>query len=150
MPMIDVYAPDNLFPAEADNQLGTELAHAVLRAEGVETPGPFHLSNTAVFIHRLSPQAIHTGSTNSANNVRIQIITPPGALNRDGQRKITKEATEIVARLSGDESLAKRTWVILTEAAEGGWGISGTAFGQEEFGALAAQAAAAAAAAKNQ
>ena len=36
-----------------------------------------------------------------------------------------------------------RTWVILTEAAEGGWGLSGTAFGVEEFGALAARAAAA-------
>jgi hypothetical protein len=33
--------------------------------------------------------------------------------------------------------------VILTEAAEGGWGLSGTAFGREEFAALAARAAAA-------
>jgi len=30
--------------------------------------------------------------------------------------------------------------VLLTEAAEGGWGISGTAFGGEEFAALAAKA----------
>jgi hypothetical protein len=28
--------------------------------------------------------------------------------------------------------------VLLTEAAEGGWGIAGTAFGREEFAALAA------------
>jgi hypothetical protein len=33
--------------------------------------------------------------------------------------------------------------VLLTEAAEGGWGIAGTAFGAEEFGALAAKAKAA-------
>jgi phenylpyruvate tautomerase PptA (4-oxalocrotonate tautomerase family) len=142
MPMIDVYAPDNIFPADADKELGIELAYAVLRAEGVIKPGPFHLDNTAVFIHRLKESAIHTGSTNSANNVRIQIITPPGGLNREGQRQITKEATEIVARISGDATLAKRTWIILSEAAEGGWGIQGTAFGKEEFGALAAQAAA--------
>ncbi|MBJ6360751.1 tautomerase family protein [Paenibacillus sp. GCM10012307] len=146
MPMIDVYAPENLFPADADSELGTALAQAVLRAEGVASPGPFHLDNTAVFIHRLKSTAIHTGSTNSANNVRIQIITPPGSLNREGQRQITKEATEIVTRISGDDTLAKRTWVILTEAAEGGWGIQGTAFGIEEFTALAAQAAAAKAA----
>jgi hypothetical protein len=31
--------------------------------------------------------------------------------------------------------------VLLTEAAEGGWGIAGTAFGREEFAALAAAAA---------
>ena len=30
-----------------------------------------------------------------------------------------------------------------SEAAEGGWGLAGTAFGKEEFGALAAKAAAA-------
>jgi phenylpyruvate tautomerase PptA (4-oxalocrotonate tautomerase family) len=146
MPMIDVYTPESLFPADAEKELGTALVQAVLRAEGVVSPSPFHLDNTAVFIHRLKATAIHTGSTNSANNVRIQIITPPGALNREGQKQITKEATEIVARISGDDTLFKRTWVIITEASEGGWGIQGTAFGVDEFSALAARAAAAKAA----
>jgi phenylpyruvate tautomerase PptA (4-oxalocrotonate tautomerase family) len=54
-----------------------------------------------------------------------------------------KEATEIVATLSGDATQAGRTWVILTEAAEGGWGMLGTAFGRQEFTALAAKARAA-------
>ncbi len=137
MPMIDVYAPADLFPDDADARLGDELTHAVLRAEGVATPAALHLDNTAAFIHRLPATAISTARTGSARNVRVQIITPPGALNREGQRQITKEATEIVARIAGDESLPGRTWVILSEAAEGGWGIGGTAFGQEEFGALA-------------
>ena len=143
MPMIDVYAPEDLFPADADSQLGNELTHAVLRAEGVTHPGPFHLDNTAAFIHRLPAASISTANTPSARTVRVQIITPPGALNREGQRQITKEATEIIAKISGDETQAKRTWVILSEAAEGGWGLAGTAFGKEEFGALAAKAAAA-------
>ena len=143
MPMIDVYAPEDVFPADADSQLGNELTHAVLRAEGVTHPGPFHLDNTAAFIHRLPAASISTANTPSARTVRVQIITPPGALNREGQRQITKEATEIIAKISGDETQAKRTWVILSEAAEGGWGLAGTAFGKEEFGALAAKAAAA-------
>ncbi len=143
MPMIDVYAPADLFPADADGRLGDELTHTVLRAEGVLTPGPFHLDNTAAFIHRLPSTAISTANTASARAVRVQIITPPGSLDRDGQRRITAEATEIVARIAGDESQAKRTWVILSEAAEGGWGLAGTAFGREEFAALAARAAAA-------
>jgi hypothetical protein len=33
-------------------------------------------------------------------------------------------------------------WVLLTEAVEGGWGLAGTAFGKEEFAALAARAGA--------
>jgi phenylpyruvate tautomerase PptA (4-oxalocrotonate tautomerase family) len=144
MPMIDVYAPADIFPADADEQLGNELAHAVLRAEGVANPVPFQTNNTAAFVHRLP--VVSTAAQPSARAVRVQIITPPGSLNRDGQKQITREATEIVAKFAGDPSLAERTWVILTVAAEGGWGIAGTAYGQEEFGALAAAAAARAAA----
>src|SRR5216117_2697271 len=116
MPMIDVYAPANLFPAGTEGLLGKELTIAVLRAEGV---------------------------ANSGRTVRVQVITPPAALNRAGQKQLVKEITEIVTKVSGDPTQASRTWVILTEAAEGGWGLSGTAFGREEFAALAAKAAAA-------
>src|SRR5437870_9210778 len=143
MPMIDVYAPADLFPVGTDGRLGKELTMAVLRAEGVTTPGPFHLNNTAAFIHRMDPHAVHTAATDSARTVRVQIITPPAALTREGQKQLVKEVTEIVAKISGDPSQASRTWVILTEAAEGGWGLSGTAFGRQEFAALAAKAAAA-------
>lgn len=143
MPMIDVYAPADIFPADADEQLGHELTHAVLRAEGVAQPGPFHLDNTAAFVHRLPSSAISTASTPAARTVRVQVITPPGALNRSGQRQLTREATDIVAKAAGDPSLAARTWVILTEAAEGGRGLAGTAFGVAEFTELAQKAAAA-------
>ena len=143
MPMIDVYAPADLFAPDVDSELGHDLAHAVLRAEGVAQPGPFHLDNTAAFIHRLPASAISTAATPSARTVRVQIVTPPGALSREGQRQLVREATEIVSRISGDPGQSARTWVILAEAAEGGWGLAGTAFGREEFGALAARAAAA-------
>ncbi len=143
MPMIDVYAPADLFPAGTDGLLGKELTMAVLRAEGVATPGPFHLNNTAAFIHRMDPRAIHTAATNSARTVRVQVITPPAALTREGQKQLVKEITEIVTKVSSDPTQAGRTWVILTEAAEGGWGLAGTALGREEFAALAAKAAAA-------
>jgi len=138
--MIDVYAAADLFPEGTDRQLGEELTLAVLRAEGVVRPGPFHLNNTAAYIHRLAPLAVQTAATAAARTVRVQIVTPPGALKRDGQKQLVKEATEIVTKISGDSTQASRTWVILTEAAEGGWGLFGTAFGQEEFSALATKA----------
>ena len=53
---------------------------------------------------------------------------------------IDAEVTEIVAKISGDPSQSARTWVLLTEAAEGGWGLAGTAFGRAEFVALAKKA----------
>ncbi len=91
----------------------------------------------------MDPHAVHTAATDSARTVRIQVITPPAALTRDGQKQLVKEITEIVTRISGDPNQASRTWVILTEAAEGGWGLAGTAYGRQEFAALAAKAAAA-------
>src|SRR3954468_13070989 len=139
MPMIDVYAPADMFPAGTDRELGEALAMAVLRAEGVSTPGPFHTNNTAVYIHRMEPATVQTAATALARTVRVQIVTPPGSLKRDGQKQIVKEATEIVTKIAGDATQAARTWVVLTEAVEGGWGMFGTAFGQEEFAALAAK-----------
>src|SRR5580692_8128866 len=143
MPMIDVYAAADLFPNGTDRQLAEELTLAILRAEGVAAPGPFHLNNTAAYIHRMDPMAVHTAASDSARTVRVQVITPPAALTREGQKQLVKEVTEIVTRISGDPTQASRTWVLLTEAAEGGWGLAGTAFGREEFAALAARARAA-------
>lgn len=140
MPMIDVYAASDLFPEGSERELGEALTLALLRAEGVPNPGPTHLNNTGVYLHKLLPAEVQTAATAEARTVRVQVVTPPSVLSRDGQRQLVKEATEIVTRISGDPSQAARTWVLLTEAAEGGWGIAGTAFGKEEFAALAARA----------
>jgi phenylpyruvate tautomerase PptA (4-oxalocrotonate tautomerase family) len=141
--MIDVYAAADLFPATADRELAEELTRALLRAEGVESPGPAHLDNTGAYIHRLPASAVNTARAGSARTVRVQILTPPGVLDRAAQRSLVADVTRIIATVSRDATQAARTWVLLTEAAEGGWGIAGTAFGKEEFAALAAKAAAA-------
>jgi phenylpyruvate tautomerase PptA (4-oxalocrotonate tautomerase family) len=139
MPMIDVYAPADLFPAGADRRLAEELTAALLKAEGVANPGPIHTNNTGAYIHRMPPSTVNTAAQGSARTVRVQVVTPPGVLSRGGQKQFVAEATEILARISGDPGQAGRTWVLLTEAAEGGWGIAGSAFGKEEFAALAAK-----------
>ena len=145
MPMIDVYAETDIFAADVLPELCKELTHAVLRAEGVAQPGPFHLNNTACFAHISEPGTIWTAAGDGARVVRVQIITPPNTLTRAGQIQLTHEVTDAVSKHSGDPSQAGRTWVLLSEAAEGGWGIGGTAYGKEEFGALASAAKAASA-----
>ena len=55
LPMIDVYAPADLFPVSADRQLAEELTAALLKAEGVANPGPTHTNNTGAYIHRMPP-----------------------------------------------------------------------------------------------
>jgi phenylpyruvate tautomerase PptA (4-oxalocrotonate tautomerase family) len=139
MPMIDVYAAGDLFPVGADRRLAEELTAALLKAEGVTNPGPTHTNNTGAYIHRMPPSTVNTAAQGSARTVRVQVVTPPGVLSRAGQKQLVADATRIVAEISGDPTQAGRTWVLLTEAAEGGWGIAGTAFGHEEFAALAAK-----------
>ena len=41
--------------------------------------------------------------------------------------------TEIVAAAAGDPSLTDRTWVLISEAPDGGWGIDGHAFTNAEI-----------------
>jgi phenylpyruvate tautomerase PptA (4-oxalocrotonate tautomerase family) len=131
MPMIDVYSPEGLV-AEVDRRgLAEELTTALLRAEHAPDAEVYR-HNTAAYLHTLPPSAVHTAATDQARVVRVQVITPPGGLDRDGQRQFVAEATGIVAKYAAGAP----TWVILTEAAEGGWGIGGRALGKAEFAAL--------------
>jgi phenylpyruvate tautomerase PptA (4-oxalocrotonate tautomerase family) len=91
----------------------------------------------------MDPPTLQTAAHAVARVIRVQVITPPGALTRSGQKQLVQDVTRILADICGDPSQAKRTWVLLTEAAELGWGIAATAYGREEFAALAAAAAAA-------
>ena len=43
MPMIDVYAAADLFPADADRRLAEELTAALLRAEGLHSHAGLYL-----------------------------------------------------------------------------------------------------------
>ncbi len=144
MPMIDVTAPTGLLPADQHRALAERLTTAVLLAEGHPAVAEPFASNTAAYVRELPAAAVHTAATDQAPVVRVDILTPPGALDRDGQRRLVAEATQIVADVAGDPTQAGRTWVVLREAAEGGWGVAGQALGQEEFAAFARAAAAAA------
>jgi phenylpyruvate tautomerase PptA (4-oxalocrotonate tautomerase family) len=47
--------------------------------------------------------------------------------DRDKQLGVVKELTDIVANAAGDPTVTSRTWVLLTESPEGGWGVAGHA-----------------------
>ena len=133
MPMIDVYAAPGTF---ADRRaLAQQLAAAVMRWEGVPDL-PLFKDNTAAFIHDLPADAI-SNVTGRSDYVRVQVLTPAGVLDRAKQLGVVGELTEIVARAAGDASLAERTWVLLTESPEGGWGIAGHANTQADIAASA-------------
>lgn len=82
--------------------------------------------NTAAFIHDLSVDAI-SNAAGDINYVRVRVLTPIGVLNREKQLGVVRELTDIVAAAANDPTLANRTWVLITESPEGGWGINGHA-----------------------
>jgi phenylpyruvate tautomerase PptA (4-oxalocrotonate tautomerase family) len=123
MPMIDVYSTQATF--EDKHQLAQDLAAAVMRWEKVPELELFK-KNTAAFIHELPPGSI-SNVDGDENYVRVQVLTPAGVLDRDKQLGVIRELTDIVATAAGDLTLAERTWVLLTESPEGGWGINGYA-----------------------
>ena len=133
MPMIDVYATAGTFAQK--RQLAQDLAKAVMRWEGVPEI-PLFLDNTAAFVHDLPADAISNAAGDS-NYVRVQVLTPVNVLNREKQLGVVKELTEIVAAAAGDPALAQRTWVLITESPEGGWGIQGHANTNEDIANLA-------------
>ena len=59
--------------------------------------------------------------------MRVQVLTPTGVLDREKQLGVVREITDIVAAAAGDPTLTERTWVLITESPEGGWGINGDA-----------------------
>jgi phenylpyruvate tautomerase PptA (4-oxalocrotonate tautomerase family) len=123
MPMIDVYAASGTFPDQ--HALAQSLAAAVMRWEGVPEISLF-TRNTAAFIHELPADSI-ANVDGESNYVRVQVLTPVGVLDRDKQLGVVRELTEIVSTAAGDAALAARTWVLITESPEGGWGIAGHA-----------------------
>ena len=69
--------------------------------------------------------------------VRVQVLTNAGALDRDKQLAVVAQLTSIVAAAAADPTLADRTWVLLTEAPDGGWGLAGHANTNQELVQLA-------------
>jgi phenylpyruvate tautomerase PptA (4-oxalocrotonate tautomerase family) len=122
--MIDVYATEGLIKDRAT--LATDLANAVMRWEKVPPISLFR-NNTAAFIHEMPSDSIRNAA-GEGDYVRVQVLTPVGVLDREKQLGVVKELTDIVAAAAGDATLTARTWVLITESPEGGWGIGGHAF----------------------
>ncbi|MEN0086072.1 MAG: hypothetical protein AAGC66_15005 [Leifsonia sp.] len=129
MPMIDIYAPAGAF---ADpHALAAAAAATVKDVEGVPDI-PMFRANTAAFVHEL-PAAHLSDVDGSGDHVRVQVLTNAGALDREKQLAVVERLTALVAEAAGDASLVDRTWVLLTEAAPGGWGLWGHAHTNDEL-----------------
>ncbi len=120
MPMIDAYAAAGTFADK--HKLAADLASTLMRIEQVPDI-PMFRKNTAAFIHELPADSLSNVDGDSTY-VRVQVLTNAGALDRDKQLAVVRQFTDLIAQAAGDPTLTDRTWVLLTEAPDGGWGLA--------------------------
>jgi len=129
MPMIDIYAAAGTF---ADiKKLSADAAALVKSVEQVPDI-PMFRKNTAAFVHEM-PTAAISNVDGDSHYVRVQVLTNAGALDRDKQIALVGKMTDLIAAAANDPELKTRTWVLLTEAVPGGWGLWGHAQTNEEL-----------------
>ncbi len=129
MPMIDVYATAGAF--RDPHQLAVDLAQTLMTIEGVPDI-PMFRQNTAAFVHAMPAEGI--SNVDGENTyVRVQVLTNAGALDREKQLAVVSQFTELITAAAAGTSPANRTWVLLTEAVDGGWGLGGHAHTNTEL-----------------
>jgi len=129
VPMIDVYATAGTF--SDPRQLAVDLATRLMAIEGVPDI-PMFRQNTAAFVHPVPDNAM--SNVDGENTyVRVQVLTNAGALDRDKQLAVVSQFTELITAAAADASMSGRTWVLLTEAVDGGWGLAGHAHTNAEL-----------------
>ncbi len=129
MPMIDVFATAGTFTDP--HELAADLARTLMTIEGVPDI-PMFRRNTATFVHAVPDDAM--SNVDGENTyVRVQVLTNAGALDRDKQLAVVSRFTELIAGAAEDASISNRTWVLLTEAVDGGWGLAGHAHTNAEL-----------------
>ncbi|WP_193570833.1 hypothetical protein [Leifsonia tongyongensis] len=129
MPMIDIYAPAGTF---ADPHQVAQNAATIVKTVEAVPDIPMFRQNTAGFVHELAAGAI-SDVDGAGDHVRVQVLTNDGALDRDKQLAVVTQLTDLVVTASGNDALRDRTWVLLTEAVPGGWGLWGHAHTNEEL-----------------
>ncbi len=133
MPMIDIFAAEGTF---ADpHRLAMNAAAAVKAVEQVPDI-PMFRKNTAAFVHELPREAMANVDGDS-NYVRVQVLTNFGALDAEKKLAVVRKLTDLVVDAANDPALADRTWVLLTEAPDGGWGLWGRAHTNQDLIAAA-------------
>ena len=95
------------------------------------------LGHTVETMLKGAPAPVRVAGEHRVGRKREQVLTNAGALDRDKQLAVVSQLTALVAEAAGDPSLADRTWVLLTEAPDGGWGLAGHANTNAELVAAA-------------
>jgi len=122
--MIDVYVPEGTFLNEKEPELLQRLTECLLRWTDASDI-PLARDNAGAYLHVL-PAPYVTAGGKPARVVRVDVRLPQVVLSTiERRRGFIADATQIVSSLRVDGSEVTRTWVTVSNTADGGWGIDG-------------------------
>ncbi len=133
MLIIDVYAPEGLFPDK--HALAHQLAFATIKWSKAP-PIDLYLDNTVCYVHEVSADAFSDAAGNSTG-VRIQVLVPAGVFGAAQQDDLVRGLTHLVVEVVGDVQIMSRIWCTIIESTDGGWGVGGFTHTKAQISAIA-------------
>jgi phenylpyruvate tautomerase PptA (4-oxalocrotonate tautomerase family) len=123
VPMIDVFTAAGTFTDM--HALACTLAQELLDVYGLKD-NAWLRQNTAAYIHEW-PTSAFANANGDSDYIRVRVLTAAGALSREQKIETVERLTAAIAQAPGNPPPPERIWVILTEAADTGWGLAGHA-----------------------
>ncbi len=138
---ITVTVPEGLLSAEGEQRVLEQLTASLLKWNGL-TGNAFMTPNVGGSIHVLPKERIFAGGK-PEELVLIELKLPAfGLASQEQKQGFVAEATAIIDEATNGSHPKALTWVNVTYAADGSWGIGGHAYTNAEFGEAVAGAAA--------
>ncbi|WP_114240595.1 hypothetical protein [Dyella sp. C9] len=138
---ISVQVTKGLLSHEGERQVLPQVAEALLRVHGL-TGNTFMTPN--VIGHLLVNPPSESYVDGGCHSLAVIEVKVPAATFPDAgvKQAFVAEVTDIIDRLKAGDHPRQRTFVNVTYAVDGAWGIGGKAYTNEELGAAIQQAAA--------
>ncbi len=129
---IDIVASAGVFEAAAEAGVMTGVFQALLAA--IDATGDERVASImGVSLHVLPASRVMMGGC-VTTSVRIDVVLPAVALaSFRRRRRFIAEATAAVVAASSDSTIGERVVVRIVHSVDGGWGIGGHAFTNDEI-----------------
>lgn len=125
MPLMELTYQEGAITPEARDELVETLTTSLLKAEGAPDT-EFFRSVTWVLVNERPAELVYAGDKPGAGVVKLDVITPEGALNDERRAGMIEAGTAAIreAFAVADEDLLK-VWVLCRDVVDGGWGAGG-------------------------
>jgi hypothetical protein len=129
---VDIVASSGIFDAAGEQALMARVFAALLAA--IDATDDERVSSImGVTLHVVPAERVTMGGR-IASSVRIDVVLPGVALaSFRRRRRFIADATAAVVALSSDATIEERVVVRIVHSVDGGWGIGGHAFTNDEI-----------------